>query len=64
MNKGGKRIGAGRKPAPVGEKKITLSVRISPRSKERLAEVKERTGMSAGEILEEYIEILFARSEK
>ena len=64
MNKGGKRIGAGRKPSPVGEKRVTLSIRISPRAKERLAEVKERTGMSAGALLEEYIEILFARSQK
>ena len=53
--RGGKRLGAGRKPAPVNEKKVTLSVRISPESRRRLAEISKREGKSAGRMLEEYI---------
>ena len=55
MSKGGRRPGAGRKPAPVNEKKVTLSVRISPESRRRLAEISKREGKSAGRMLEEYI---------
>ncbi len=55
MSKGGKRPGAGRKPAPVNEKRVTMSVRITPEAKERLGVIATREGKSASRLLEDMI---------
>lgn len=55
MSKGGKRPGAGRKPAPVNEKRVTMSVRITPEAKERFAIIATRERKSASRFLEDMI---------
>jgi predicted DNA-binding protein len=55
MSKGGRRPGAGRKPAPVNEKRVTMSVRITPEAKERLGVIATREGKSASRLLEDMI---------
>lgn len=55
MSKGGKRPGAGRKPAPVNEKRVTMSVRITPEAKERLGVIATRERKSASRLLEDMI---------
>ena len=55
MSKGGKRIGAGRKPSPVNEKRVTLSVRITPEARRKLAQIVKAEGKSAGRFLEDCI---------
>lgn len=55
MSKGGKRPGAGRKPAPVNEKRVTMSVRITPEAKVRLGVIATREGKSASRLLEDFI---------
>ena len=53
--KGGKRPGAGRKPAPVKEKRVTMSIRITPEAKERFAIIATRERKSASRLLEDFI---------
>lgn len=55
MSMGGRRPGAGRKPAPVNEKRVTMSVRITPEAKERLGVIATREGKSASRLLEDMI---------
>ena len=55
MSKGGRRPGAGRKPAPVNEKRVTMSVRITPEAKERLGVIATKEGKSASRLLEDMI---------
>ena len=55
MSKGGKRIGAGRKPSPVNEKRVTLSVRITPDARRKLAQIVKAEGKSAGRFLEDMV---------
>lgn len=55
MSKGGRRPGAGRKPAPVNEKRVTMSVRITPEAKEWLGVIATREGKSASRLLEDMI---------
>lgn len=55
MSKGGKRPGAGRKPAPVNEKRVTMSVRITPEAKERFGIIATREGKSASRLLEDFL---------
>ena len=55
MTRGGKRPGAGRKPAQVNEKRVTLSVRITPEARRKLAQIVKEQGKSAGRFLEDCI---------
>lgn len=55
MNRGGKRPGAGRKPAPANEKRVTMSVRITPEAKERIGVLATKEGKSASRLLEDMV---------
>lgn len=54
-NWGGPREGAGRKPKEPGQKRVTLSTRISGRSSEHLRAYAERTGKTLSEVLDEMV---------
>lgn len=50
MPRGGKREGAGRKPAP--ERRLVLSVRVSPETLAALDDLAEREGKGRGETID------------
>ena len=52
MSRGGAGLGQGRKALPPEEKKQTLSVRVHPSIKLRLAEEAKKTGRSQAELVE------------
>lgn len=54
-NWGGPREGAGRKPKEPGQKRVTLSTRISGRSSDHLRAYAERTGKTLSEVLDEMV---------
>ena len=54
MASGGKRQGAGRKPIDPKEKKVQVSVSVTPKTKEMIKQLRE-TGHDVNKLFEEYI---------
>ena len=54
MASGGKRQGAGRKPIDPKEKKVQVSVSVTPKTKEMIKQLRE-TGLDVNKLFEEYI---------
>lgn len=54
MASGGKREGAGRKPIDPKEKKVQVSVSVTPKTKEMIKQLRE-TGYDVNKLFEEYI---------
>ena len=54
MASGGKRKGAGRKPIDPKEKKVQVSVSVTPKTKEMIKQLRE-TGLDVNKLFEEYI---------
>lgn len=54
MSSGGKRQGAGRKPIDPKEKKVQVSVSVTPKTKEMIKQLRE-TGLDVNKLFEEYI---------
>ena len=50
---GGKRPNAGRKPASTPRKRVTIA--LSEPARQRLADIKQDTGMSFSSILEQFL---------
>jgi hypothetical protein len=44
MNRGGKRKGAGRKPAPAGTTKVPMAIKVEPELREYLRTCENATG--------------------
>ena len=53
--RGGKREGAGRKPVPLKEQRVSLTVRVLPRTKAVLDELKDSNGRSYGKLIDEIV---------
>ena len=43
MNRGGKRKGAGRKPAPAGTAKVPMTIKVEPELREYLSQCENAT---------------------
>ena len=54
MSSGGRREGAGRKPIDPKEKKVQVSVSVTPKTKEMIKQLRE-TGLDVNKLFEEYI---------
>ena len=54
MSSGGRREGAGRKPIDPKEKKVQVSVSVTPKTKEMIKQLRE-TGHDVNKLFEEYI---------
>lgn len=53
--RGGKRLGAGRKPVPLKEQRVSLTVRVLPRTKAVLDAMKDADGLSYGRLIDEIV---------
>lgn len=53
--RGGKRWGAGRKPMPLEEQRVSLTVRVLPRTKAVLDAIKDSNGRSYGKLIDEIV---------
>lgn len=56
MASGGYRAGAGRKAMPEGEKKITMSIVVTPETRDYLKNAAKEAGMGIGAVVESIIE--------
>lgn len=52
---GGRRAGAGRPALPEKDKRVTLAVRVLPRTDRVLADLAARWGRSRGDIIDELV---------
>ena len=53
--RGGKREGAGRKRVPLKEQRVSLTVRVLPRTKAVLDAKKDAYGLSYGRLIDEIV---------
>lgn len=53
--RGGKRAGAGRKRVPLKEQRVSLTVRVLPRTKAVLDAMKDADGLSYGRLIDEIV---------
>lgn len=61
MSRGGKRPGAGRPAAPAGEKRVPLTVYVSPKVKSMALEMSGE-GAKLGRLFETFINDVYERS--
>ena len=59
MTSGGKRPGAGRKAIPQDQKRVQISITVSPLTREKWREVRRYRGAAATRLVEGYICELF-----
>lgn len=53
--RGGKRSGAGRKPVPPEAQRVSLTVRVLPKTKAFLDAMKDSDGRSYGKLIDEIV---------
>lgn len=55
MTRGGARTGAGRKAIAPEERRVTICARVTPQTKEWLADMAAEQGVTIGRIIEELV---------
>lgn len=64
MTHGGARPGAGRKALHPEQRRVTLGARVTPQTKERLADMAAEQGVTIGRIIEELVASFIDKSKK
>lgn len=52
MTHGGKREGAGRKPLPIDQKKVNMTIKVKPETAKALREKAKKENMGIGTLIE------------
>lgn len=61
--RGGSRPGSGRKSASQEEKRVQISISVSPQTKSRIQELRRRRKIKVGRLVDELIERYFEDEE-